>query len=242
VLAAHPNNNTAMKLLWNLLQCVGRSRDALALVERAILLKPLAAGVHYPRAQLLWITGRTAEADRVIAKAMQSWPTHRYVRFARFIIFAFTGRPRAALAMIAKPETAPQNYSPEAIALWRVSLAALDQPTAANIAAARTANIAAAKSDLQLTSQAAMVMSALGDVDTAFEITNAFFAVGGPDKGDRRARTPVRSTAWRFAPWLFTPPIAAMRADPRFEDLTEQIGLTDYWRIRNVRPDYLVDG
>ena len=239
ILAAHPDNIHAMRQLWNLLQCVGRSREALALVERALQVKPLAPGNHYPRAQLLWITGRTAEADRVIDKAMGYWPTHRFVRFARFTIWAFTNRPRAALAMIEKPETAPQNYTPEAIALWRVSLPALDQPTPASIATARRANLDAVQKDLRLTSQATMVMSALGEIDTAFEIANAFFAVGGPSESRRGAKLPVKSTAWRFAPWLFIPPIAPMRADPRFQSLVEGIGLADYWADRKVRPDYL---
>jgi hypothetical protein len=83
-----------------------------------------------------------------------------------------------------------------------------------------------------------MVMSALGDVDTAFEVTNAYFAVA-QSSSEREPGRPARSTAWRFAPWLFTPPIAAMRADPRFDILTEQIGLKDYWRAHKVRPDYL---
>jgi hypothetical protein len=84
-----------------------------------------------------------------------------------------------------------------------------------------------------------MVMSALGEIDTAFEIANAFFAVGGSNESGRGANTPVKSTAWRFAPWLFIPPIAPMRADPRFQRLVEGIGLSDYWKARNVRPDYL---
>ena len=43
--------------------------------------------------------------------------------------------------MLESSKTAPQHYTPEAIALWRVSLAALDQRTPATIAAARSANL-----------------------------------------------------------------------------------------------------
>ncbi len=162
------------------------------------------------------------------------------MRFARFTIFAFTGRPRAALAMIEKRETAPQNYTPEALALWRVSLPALDQRTPETIGNARRANLEAVKTQEGLASQAAMVMSALGDLDAAFEITNTFFAVGEAGTGPRNPKLPAKSTAWRFAPWLFTPPIAAMRADPRFQTLVDEIGLTAYWDTRNLRPDFRV--
>jgi DNA-binding winged helix-turn-helix (wHTH) protein/tetratricopeptide (TPR) repeat protein len=240
VLAADPTNIQAMRMLWNMLHCAGRSRDALALVERSLAIEPLASGSHYPRAQLLWITGRVAEADNVIAKAMQFWPTHRFVRFARFTIYAFTGRPGAALAMIEKPETAPQNFSPESIALWRETLPALDQRTSASIATARQAILKATKSNLRMTAQAAMVMSELGDVDTAFDLTNAYFGVGEATRSRIAAGTPPKSTAWRFTPWMFTPPIAAMRSDPRFEILADQIGLSAYWRARKIRPDYQI--
>jgi DNA-binding winged helix-turn-helix (wHTH) protein/thioredoxin-like negative regulator of GroEL len=241
ILADAPDNIHVMRHLWDLMQCVGRSHDALALVGRATAIRPLAAFNHYPRAQLLWILGRNAEADRVIDQAMEFWPSHRYVRFARFTIFAFTGRPRAALAMLDGKGTAPQNYSPASIALWRVSLLALDQRTPASIAAAVRANVAAAEQDLKLSAQAVLTLSALGEVDAAFELANSLLLFRDPVETQSSGDTllpRVTSTAWRFAPWLFTPPVASLRADPRFAHLCDGIGLSDYWRKRGVKPDY----
>ena len=55
----------------------------------------------------------------------------------------------------------------------------------------------------------------------------------------RRAKQPpVKSTGWRSAPWMFTPPVAPMRADPRFNALCDGIGLTEYWAKRGIKPDY----
>jgi DNA-binding winged helix-turn-helix (wHTH) protein/tetratricopeptide (TPR) repeat protein len=241
VLATAPDNLAAMRQMWVLLQCVGRSRDSLAMIERALGLYPLAPGCHYPRAQLLWILGRTAEADRVIDRALQYWPWHRFVRFARFSIFAYTGRPRAALAMLERKETTPQNFSPASVALWRESLAALDQRSPASIAAARRANLEAAKRDLRLAPQAASALSALGEIDAAFEIAEAHFAIGRPAELHPQVaanRPPIKGTAWRFAPWLFTPPTAPMRADPRFKVICDEIGLAEYWAKRGIKPDY----
>ncbi len=241
ILARDPNDIFAMRQLWGLLQTAGRSRDALALVERALAIKPLAAANNFPKAQLLWILGRTAEADRVIDRAMQYWPDHWFVRGARFSIFAYTGRPRAALAMLDNEETRPQSFSSASVALWRVSLAALDQRSPASIAAARKANVEAAERDLKLSTQAICVLSTLGEVDSAFEIVDALFAVRAAADARLQSaanRGPVRSTAWRFAPWLFIPPTAPLRADPRFRSLCDGIGLTEYWANRGIRPDY----
>ena len=241
VLADDPDNVEAMRNLWNLLQCAGRSREALGLVERAISLKPLAAINNYPMAQLLWIVGRNAEADRVIDRAIQYWPAHRFVRFARFIILAFTGRERAALAMISDPKTAPQNYTPEAIALWRVSLAALEDRSPQKVAVARSANVDAVKERPKLSSQAVMTLSALGELDAAFDVADTLLLFRSPSDLQSSQRQRLgKSIAWIFAPWLFTPPLAPLRADPRFATLCDGIGLTDYWRRRGVRPDYLL--
>jgi hypothetical protein len=172
---------------------------------------------------------------------MQYWPSHRFVRYARFTIFAYAGRPRAALAMLEKPETAPQNFSPAMISLWRVTLAAFDRQSPASIAAARRANIDASKRDLTLTTQAVQALSMLGDVDSAFDVANdvlVFRRSSGLRSQSASNRPPVKSTAWRFAPWLFTPPTAAMRADPRFKAICDEIGLTEYWAKRGIRPDY----
>jgi hypothetical protein len=46
----------------------------------------------------------------------------------------------------------------------------------------------------------------------------------------------------RMTQWLFTPPVAIMRADPRFQKLCDAFGLTAYWRARGVKPDYQIYG
>ena len=84
-----------------------------------------------------------------------------------------------------------------------------------------------------------LVLSALGEIDAAFEIANALFAVQGTtDARSPADRQPVKGTAWRFAPWLFTPPTASLRADPRFLAICDAAGLSEYWAKRGIKPDY----
>ena len=238
VLAFAPSHQCTIRHLWEFLTCVGRCRDALRLVERTVAINPLAAGNQFPRAQLLWIVGRPAEADRVIDRARVTWPDHETVRFAQFTIRAFTGRAQAALAMLDDPKQVP-GFSKELIALWKINLMALDRPTPENVAVARQASLERSKQRLGLSNSATMVMSTLGEVDAAFEILSRRYALQPPEPGVQPTRRPSGdSTAWRFAPWLFTPPLEAVRADPRFQYICDQIGLTDYWSRRGVRPDY----
>ena len=240
ILAGSPDNIFVMRELWNLLQCGGRSREGLALVERAIAVKPMVPANNFPRAQFLWITGRTAEADRVAETAMRYWPDHRYVRFARFLILAFTGRQGVALEML-DSGFRPQNFSAASVELWRLSLPALENPASPARDKARRANVEAASRNPQVTAQAVMTLAELGDTDSAFDAADKLLlfrqAVRARDQA--ALRLPVKSTAWRFTPWLFTPPCRAMRADPRFAELCNGIGLTDYWQSMKIRPDYL---
>lgn len=240
LLGQAPQNIFVMRQLWNLLQSGGRSRDALALVQRALGARPLAASNNFPLGQLQWIIGRPAEADRILERAIQYWPNHRYVRFARFILLAFTGRAPAAMAMLDSPGTAPQGFSPQAVSLWRDSLAALSDPSPAMTATARSKIVAAVERDPRLARHVVLPLAALGEVDAAFDIANKLLIFDPPAAAKPSGRSQPTSLAWRFTPWLFTPPAASMRADPRFLRLCEGTGLSAYWRKRNITPDYLV--
>lgn len=60
--------------------------------------------------------------------------------------------------------------------LWDASLSALASRTTANVAAATRANVDAARERPELTRQAVMVLSELGQLDAAFELAEDFLA------------------------------------------------------------------
>jgi hypothetical protein len=161
----------------------------------------------------------------------------------RFLILALTGRAHGAQAILT---SAPAMIGPPPlIALWRACLPALDQPSPRALARARQACIDGATVAGGVAAQAVMILCALGDVDTAFDIANGFLLWRG--KLVRRGESGVKGqgpdAAWRIGTqWLFTPPCAAMRTDVRFLPLCDGIGLSEYWKRRGVKPDYQLTG
>ena len=240
ILAIDPDNTLVMQSLGQMLHSVGRCLESLALVERATAIEPLAPDFARRKAMSLWIVGRVPEADRVSDRAMQLWPSHRLVRMARLMIYAFTGRTQAALAMVEEEEKEPNLLSPSAAAVWRVSLGGLEDRTSSSIAAARKLNLDGARQTPATSAYAILILSALGELDAAFEVANGFLLGRGSVIVRPKSETKVplvNSPGWRNTFGLFSPPTKAMRLDPRFGPLAAGLGLTDYWRRRGIGPD-----
>ena len=75
----------------------------------------------------------------------------------------------------------------------------------------------------------------------AFEVADAYLLQRGPliaSVGWRPGQLALNDQRRRLTNMLFIPPAAPMRADPRFEALVRDIGLTTYWARANVVPDY----
>lgn len=241
VLEVDPRNSYAMSMLVALLQSVGFNHESWVWNERLIAIEPMAPNGQKRRAFKLWIAGRIADADRAITRAMELWPKNEGVWLAKFIILAFTDRPRAALAMLNDDRTRPSSMPPPAIAVWRKALGALDQPTPANLATARSAIIEGARGSPGLAAVGVMMLGALKEVDAAFEVADGFLLSRGSiavhDSGGGTLLLNDRN--WRWTQWLFTPPSAVLRADARFLQLCDGVGLSAYWKSRGLQPDYL---
>ena len=131
---------------------------------------------------------------------------------------------------------------PSLAALWDACLPALNQRSALYVTRARNACVEAAKNAGALAAHAVMILAALGEVDTSFDIADGFLLWRGKIvRQGQGTREITNDAAWRTGvQWLFTPPCASMRADPRFLALCDGIGLREYWRRRGLRPDYLL--
>ena len=240
VLRVAPNNLAAMAHLGLLFQSVGRTMDSGTLNDRIVVLDPLSPIYQFRRAMRLWILGRIAEADQTIDRALQLWPRHPAVWNARIVIFAFTGRAEAAERFLDDIQIRPSTHKQATEDIWRISLRALGSGVRTDVDAAVAAHIKAVPQSGGSAILAVMVLSALGKLDTAFDVADGFLLRRGPLIGTLwtgKNQMPVNDVNWRRTMNLFTPATAAMRSDPRFERLCDGIGMTAYWRKRGIWPD-----
>jgi tetratricopeptide (TPR) repeat protein len=237
ILSTEPTNLPAMFELMPLLQAAGLTRESWTWNERMLEQSPFLRPALVVRALKLWILGRVGEADNVASRVVDLWPDYSFGIYARFNIFALTGRPRAARVILdgARTLAAP--------AMRRAVLDAMETPSASAIEAARAACWNVAQSSPPMANDAVMYLCALGLTETALEVTEGFLLWRGKfislNPANRREADVYNR---RMTQWLFTPPVAKMRTDPRFPKLCEAFGLTDYWQARHVRPDYQVYG
>lgn len=239
IIAIDPTRIWAITELVLMLQAAGMNRESWYWNERAISMVPLSLDYLTKRAFKLWIAGHTTDADKVIDQVRALYPTSEWAWWARFVIFATSGRAQAAQTMLnSTPKMLPDLAE---AAMWRVALPALIDPSAVPLSRVREMCFHQAQVAGQTHGPAVMILSILGDMDGAFAVANGALLGRGPIIRQEQPGSiaPVQEAVDRTnMQWLFTPPCAAMRRDPRFEPLCDGIGLTEYWRRRGVQPDY----
>lgn len=240
VLDIAPDHLTTRDARAFLLTSVGRVRENLA--ERLAMAKEdsLSANLLYRLIYAHWIAGEVEAADRVADKALQLWPRHPGAWFARLWTLAFTGRADRALAHLADASLRP-DLPDFIIDSLGTALRALDSGRRADVQAAAAQLVAQVSLGPPLSVNAILLLGGLGEVDRAFEVATAYFLEEGPLMASVRWRPgqfSVSDQRRRKTHMLFVPATSGLRADSRFEILTERIGLAAYWRGRGIAPDY----
>ena len=233
-----PTNVHVLGSLTSFLQAAGRTSHSWQYNEQAAAAAPSSPTPLWRRALRLWTVGRTREAMSLSERLLPLWPKHALVWNARFMILAFSGRTEAAAAMLSNTVAPAGNAHPAKPEQWLPTLPAFAEPNRANVERAREANLAAARRNPGQATYAAMVLSQLGEIDAAYLVIEALLLAKGPLVPSRPIvpRSFVaNSPSWCRTQWLFMPPLAAVRRDPRFNALCEELGLARYWRQKPIR-------
>ena len=237
LLASSPANVHVLGSLTSFLQAAGRTSDSWQYNEQAAAAAPSSPTPLWRRALRLWTAGRTTESLNLSERLLPLWPKHALVWNARFMILAFSGRTEAAAAMLGNKVAPGANAHPAKPEQWLPTLAAFAEPSRANVARARDANLAAARRNPGQATYAAMILSQLGEIDAAYAVIDALLLAKGPLVSSRPIiprNFVANSPSWCRTQWLFMPPLAAVRSDARFRTLSEELGLKRYWRQRGI--------
>lgn len=236
-LADKPGDDDILAFRAQMLQFVGRLNEAVESFEK-IRHRPLTPVFYDSYIQALWSSGRTEQADQALDDATALYPALATIWFQRLYMLSHSGRFTEAIALLHDVARRPSDISDEQIAKQLALTGALQSRDPARIAAVLGAGMKLASQAGHYAEWQMREASALGRVDQAFAVADAYYFGRGFTVRDYPTPESGVSLDQRRTTVLFLPETAAMRADPRFNRLVEGLGLERFWRESGVQPDY----
>ncbi|MBO9669284.1 MAG: winged helix-turn-helix domain-containing protein [Sphingobium sp.] len=238
-LIGRPDEEVIIWVLGMLMNQVGRFGESIALFDR-IQVKPRPPTSYYQNIVALWGAGRFDRLDKMTAEAAALYPTQFAIWFSRLYILLYGGQIGAAISMAEDVENRPSSVSADEFdRLLDVAHAAQSRDPA-TIDRVMQVQMALAHQGNGPAENALQFACLFGKLDEAFAIADAYYFDRGftvPELrfGSQGSYTPKDS---RFTHFLFMPSTKPMRADPRFNRLTEELGLDRYWQEAGGQPDF----
>ena len=240
ILRVAPENVHALAYMSMMMQEVGRSREGWDFNERVIALDPLSPTAQHRRALKQWIFGRSNQAILTNSRALQTWPRYTTLWVGRFYILIFSGRAADALRLLRDDQQLPPDMQQATKTLLGALARAIDTSDPAAIENARRVMLDIAPGANAHAAMSMMRLAHLGLVDDAFAVTEGRLLARGPLAGAMWPDEDDPDLAdhhWIRTMNLFTPAMRSVRIDPRFDELTEAIGMKRYWKEVGVGPD-----
>jgi hypothetical protein len=165
---------------------------------------------------LIW-TGQSQQADAQLTRFARLWPASGTVWNGRFESMVAQRHWAEALDFLDRTADRP-SLPAEWIEHWVEMLTALKSHDASALQALRQKSVAPNGGSPQ---SAILSLALMGFIDDAFSVA-ARYSPAASDEPD----------------FLFGPPLAALRLDPRFMALAAKFRLPEYWRRTGVWADF----
>ena len=230
------NDDEILVMMGVALQFAGRSTEAIPFYQR-IKHKPLTPAEYTNFIRGLWSAGRLPELDEAVRDASSLYPTQGSIWFSRLDIAAYAGDVGAVRALTARDDLRPSGVDDRQAEGLMKLVRAVRSRDPRDIDAVMASENAAGRVSQGQAEGSIRTASALGRMDDAFTLANAYYFGRGfiiPDTPNGTSFSPEQ----RQTRFLFEPVTRPMRADARFEPLVTQLGFDRYWRQSGKPPDY----
>ena len=222
----NPNHWLANGRLAILYYQVGRLVEGAQLHQRVIAEDPMIPGPYAFAAMALSSAGRVQDADALLEEAADRWPANPFIWWARYEHLLFSHRPGSAAALVLDPEARPSGMGQADAEPYLVLARAAEHRQSSDIEKSIRFALRVANEDVRGIPDAAQIFAMFGQLDPLFASLDRYFL----NRGTFGKPSPIGPNTRRFTDFLFSMPMAAARADPRYRELTRRIGLDDYWR------------
>ena len=212
---------------------VGRLLDGAKLHQHVISTEPLIPGPYAFAATALSSAGRVQEADALLEEGSDRWPANPFIWSAPYRHLLFRGRPASAAPLVMDPEARPSGLDDAQARPFLTLARAVEQSRPADVEAATQFAISVAQADVTAIANAAPVLALLGRQELSFASLERYLL----NRGSFGPPSPIGPLTRRYTDFLYSAPMASVRAHPKFGELTEAIGLDGYWESTGKLPD-----
>ena len=200
------------------LASVGRMDEAVEQYRQAQAMMPLSPAVSERLAQALYLSGREEEGAKTIAEMLEIWPDAVSLRLVKLKSALWIGRHDEGLAML---DQSGLHLTSEQTDALKATFESLRSGSSEGRAAAAT-KLQAMASDPRRNNK--LVVAGLA-------------ALGAREQAVDAAQRLIRARGHMAADVLFDRNMAAASSSPRYAALTQQLGLTGYWKSSRSQPD-----
>jgi tetratricopeptide (TPR) repeat protein len=234
-LASDPDDDVLLTM-GVILQFDGRSTEAVPYYQK-LKHSPLTPAEYTNYIQALWSAGRLAELDQAITDSAALYPTQASLWFTRAKLAMYAGQVNALGALAEDPQARPDGVDDKDIVGMKRFAAAVQSRDPSEVQALMGDNLKQARRSASQAENGIRAASALGRVDDAFTMADAYYFSRGFAVPDFPSSTGA-SLDQRQTRLLFEPVTKPMRADRRFEKLVKDLGYDRYWKRSGHPPDY----